>query len=81
MKRRKFLENVGGVAGMIAVTPLLIENLHLQDLLSDKPLTELPWPVLKKYDQEHTSKIALPVGGIGTGTVSLGEGVIFRIGK
>jgi len=30
------------------------------------------WPVLKKYDQEHTCKIALPVGGIGTGTVSLG---------
>jgi len=30
------------------------------------------WTVLKKYDQEHTCKIALPVGGIGTGTVSLG---------
>jgi non-lysosomal glucosylceramidase len=30
------------------------------------------WPVLKHYDQEHTYKIALPVGGIGTGTVSLG---------
>jgi non-lysosomal glucosylceramidase len=30
------------------------------------------WPVLKKYDQEHTYKIALPVGGIGTGTVSIG---------
>lgn len=30
------------------------------------------WPILKKYDQEHTYKIALPVGGIGTGTVSLG---------
>ena len=72
MKRRKFLENVGGVAGMIAVNPGLIENLQLQDLLSDKPITVLPWPVLKKYDQEHTYRIALPVGGIGTGTVSLG---------
>ncbi len=30
------------------------------------------WPVLKKYDQEHVYKIALPLGGIGTGTVSLG---------
>ena len=30
------------------------------------------WPVLKHYDQEHTYKIALPIGGIGTGTVSLG---------
>jgi len=30
------------------------------------------WPVLKQYDAEHTCKIALPVGGIGTGTVSFG---------
>lgn len=30
------------------------------------------WPVLKNYDQEHLAKIAMPIGGIGTGTVSLG---------
>ena len=30
------------------------------------------WPVLKRYDQDHLSRIALPLGGIGTGTVSLG---------
>ncbi len=30
------------------------------------------WPVLKHYDQDHINKIALPVGGIGTGTISLG---------
>ncbi len=30
------------------------------------------WPVLKHYDERHLDKIALPVGGIGTGTVSLG---------
>ncbi|QGY46164.1 hypothetical protein GM418_21590 [Maribellus comscasis] len=30
------------------------------------------WPVLKKYDQEHICKIALPIGGIGTGTISFG---------
>ncbi len=30
------------------------------------------WPVLKRYDQQHLLHIALPVGGIGTGTVSLG---------
>jgi uncharacterized protein (DUF608 family) len=29
------------------------------------------WPVLKHYDENHISKVALPVGGIGTGTVSL----------
>jgi uncharacterized protein (DUF608 family) len=30
------------------------------------------WPILKHYDKDHVSKIALPVGGIGTGTISLG---------
>jgi len=30
------------------------------------------WPVLKRYDAEHLRRIALPLGGIGTGTVSLG---------
>lgn len=30
------------------------------------------WPVLRKYDQQHLYQIALPLGGIGTGTVSLG---------
>ncbi len=30
------------------------------------------WPILKRYDQDHLVRIALPLGGIGTGTVSLG---------
>ena len=30
------------------------------------------WPVLKHYDQDHINKIAMLIGGIGTGTVSLG---------
>ena len=30
------------------------------------------WPVLREYDGEHLGRIALPLGGIGTGTVSLG---------
>jgi uncharacterized protein (DUF608 family) len=30
------------------------------------------WPVLTRYDQRHLARIALPLGGIGTGTVSLG---------
>jgi uncharacterized protein (DUF608 family) len=30
------------------------------------------YPVLKRYDGEHLYRIALPIGGIGTGTVSLG---------
>ncbi len=31
-----------------------------------------PWPVLKRYDSAHLRRVALPIGGIGTGTVSLG---------
>ncbi len=34
--------------------------------------TAKDWPVLKRYDQDHLARIALPLGGIGTGTVSLG---------
>ncbi len=30
------------------------------------------WPKVKQYDQHHLAQIALPLGGIGTGTVSLG---------
>ena len=30
------------------------------------------WPVLKQYDEQHLYQVALPLGGVGTGTVSLG---------
>ncbi len=30
------------------------------------------WPVLTSYDSDHLQRVALPLGGIGTGTVSLG---------
>jgi len=35
------------------------------------------WPVLKSYDQQHLARLALPIGGIGTGTISLmGNGAL-----
>ena len=34
--------------------------------------TPSEWPVLKHYDQNHLFQVALPLGGIGTGQVSLG---------
>ncbi|KJD37300.1 hypothetical protein PW52_01855 [Tamlana sedimentorum] len=35
------------------------------------------WPVLKTYNQNHSDRIAMPVGGIGTGTISLtGRGAL-----
>ena len=30
------------------------------------------WPVLRSYDRDHQLRVAMPLGGIGTGTVSLG---------
>jgi uncharacterized protein (DUF608 family) len=35
-------------------------------------MSNLEWPVLKRYDSAHLNQIALPLGGIGTGTISLG---------
>ncbi|MDT0551846.1 GH116 family glycosyl-hydrolase [Urechidicola vernalis] len=37
-----------------------------EELLSEKI------SILKEYDQDHLHRVALPIGGIGTGTVSLG---------
>jgi non-lysosomal glucosylceramidase len=50
--------------------PILLTAIFIMVL--NNQLFSADWPVLKKYDQEHVYKIALPVGGIGTGTVSLG---------
>ena len=36
------------------------------------PATNPAWPVLTRYDQGHLTRIALPLGGIGTGTVGIG---------
>lgn len=36
------------------------------------PHQPLDWPVLRSYDAPHSLRVALPLGGIGTGTVSLG---------
>jgi len=36
------------------------------------PLLHPEWPVLTSYTGAHLRRVALPLGGIGTGTVSLG---------
>jgi uncharacterized protein (DUF608 family) len=30
------------------------------------------WPVLTRYDEAHLTRVAMPIGGIGTGTISIG---------
>ena len=37
-----------------------------------KPDLNSTWPVLTHYKDRHLARVALPLGGIGTGTVSLG---------
>jgi uncharacterized protein (DUF608 family) len=36
------------------------------------PNDQTAWPVLARYDRDHLTRVALPIGGIGTGTVALG---------
>ncbi len=36
------------------------------------PAWNAEWPVLREYDGDHLRRIAMPLGGIGTGVVSLG---------
>ncbi len=43
---------------------LMSHSLQAQD--------DLNWPILKTYTDEYASKVAMPLGGIGTGTVSMG---------
>lgn len=51
---------------LIVVLAVPINTIAQQELLSEKI------SVLKSYDQNHLLRIAMPIGGIGTGTVSLG---------
>lgn len=57
---------------------LLALGLLLADNITSQIWEPQDWPVLKQYDQQHLYQIALPLGGIGTGTVSLGGRGEFR---
>ena len=35
-------------------------------------LAQKQWPVLRHYEDRFIEKIAMPVGGIGTGNISIG---------
>jgi uncharacterized protein (DUF608 family) len=52
----------------IAISLLTFSCGGKKEIVSD----ENAWPVIRSYDQNHLYRIALPLGGIGTGTVSLG---------
>ena len=80
--RRDFVRLVGiGLTGA-AASPVAAGDSREADQVADAlharaaetaRLTGDPaWPSLRVYDREHLGRIALPIGGIGTGTVSLG---------
>ena len=54
----------------VSVAENIIDNVKIvpADMVSEGS----DWPVLTSYDQDHLARIAMPIGGIGTGTVSLG---------
>ena len=54
------------------VSTMLISILAGASAISAADNWRADWPVLRTYDRDHVERIALPVGGIGTGTVSLG---------
>ncbi len=76
--RRGFVKAVGaGTAIAAGITSRSVDASDTQQTSSQERqhLTACgddSWPILKSYDSEHLSRIALPLGGIGTGTVSLG---------
>ena len=41
-------------------------------MTSPRPTGPKSWPSIRAYDGPHRARVAMPVGGIGTGTVSLG---------
>ena len=73
--RRDFVKAVGlgaVMAGSIGAFAEAEDKPFYQKSIFEKSEFGGEWPSLKQYPPEYLSKIALPLGGIGTGTVSLG---------
>lgn len=62
---------------VVSALCLASDALRAQSKISVTPVVSTrertDFPVLRHYDRDHLAKIALPLGGIGTGTVSLGR--------
>jgi non-lysosomal glucosylceramidase len=74
LDRRGFVKTVGlGVGGLATMgeAPADAGSSSRAEELA-RAFTDPGWPSLKHYDGAHLARIALPLGGIGTGTVSLG---------
>jgi uncharacterized protein (DUF608 family) len=75
IERRDFLKTLGAGTALLTQRQLLFAD-ELASVrkaeTSPEESVNLGWPVLKYYDATHLARIAMPIGGIGTGTVSLG---------
>lgn len=74
LTRPKSIDLCGKCFAMVPILTLFSFILSAQSQVSY-------WPVIKHYDQDHLVNVALPLGGIGTGTVSLGEEVNYVTGR
>ncbi len=77
LDRRDFVRVAGlGTAGLLGAAATETVSVDASDgvVLEDVAvaLGDPDWPSLRHYPQDHLARIALPLGGIGTGTVSLG---------
>jgi uncharacterized protein (DUF608 family) len=72
--RRDFLKSLSLGATGLAQTSLLFadERVASTTATGSASSPSSAWPVLKRYDRAHQHRVAMPLGGIGTGTVSLG---------
>jgi len=72
--RRDFIK-LAGLSSALAATAAA-RSADAQEAVSSasaerEVLDDSEWPVVKVYGPEHVDRVALPLGGIGTGTVSL----------
>ena len=78
--RRGFVRTVGLGVGALAAAPASAGERPSDAAGGAAPaspavaraLADPDWPSLRHYDAAHLLRVALPIGGIGTGTVSLG---------
>ncbi|MDA2929579.1 non-lysosomal glucosylceramidase [Acidobacteria bacterium AH-259-O06] len=65
INRREFVKSTAAGMGLLTVGMGSVSA-------SAEQVVKQEWPVLTRYDQNHLEEIAFPLGGIGTGTISLG---------
>ena len=73
LDRRDFVRVAGlGAAGLAGAVSAASAASESPDPRAAAILADPEWPSLRHYPQDRIARIALPLGGIGTGTVSLG---------